>query len=138
MRKSVILMCFVVGCSSAPSSGTSQDEANPCATPGASYLATFTELSGGTCGTISPELENINPNGTITSTVEITCASSSQDGCTTRDTDCTWSADGFTFTGTSEATFYQDGSYATGIESITGVGDGQSCVSTYDVSLVRQ
>jgi hypothetical protein len=52
--------------------------------------------------------------------------------------DCTWSAQGYVFTGTAEATFSPDGRTATGLVTVSGSGAGQSCDATYEVIFTRQ
>ena len=131
-------LALCVGCSGSSSGGASTEQANPCATKNATYLLTFTEQPGGTCGPIPSQVLNINPDATITSSASITCASGSESGCTARGTDCTWTSQGYSFTETYETTFASDGSSAKGVATITGTGNGQSCASTYDTSFVRQ
>jgi hypothetical protein len=127
-----------VACSSTSGTGPGTETANPCATPGASYLESFVEQSGGTCGAIPSEVVNINPNGTLTTATPITCAKVTQTGCTAQDTDCTFSSMGYNFTNTFDVTFASDGSSASGVATITGSGNNQSCASTYNISFVRQ
>jgi hypothetical protein len=116
--------------------GSSNNQANPCATKGATYLATFTEVSG-TCGPIPSQVVNVNPDGTITDTSNETCASVYQQGCTATRNSCTWSSQGFNFTSTSSVTFASDGASASGIVTLSASGAG-SCAETYNVSYVRQ
>jgi hypothetical protein len=136
------VLLSVAGCSSSssPSSGntSSSEIANPCATKGASYVESFVEQQGGTCGPISNVLVNVNSDGTITTSTPITCAHVSQNGCTAQDTNCTFSSNGFDFTETFDVTFADDGSSAHGVVTISGSGKGQSCTSTYDVTFTRQ
>jgi hypothetical protein len=145
MQRTVGLLCLTLlsggalgacGSDSATASPT-KVAANPCATPNSTYLQTFTEVSGN-CGPIPSAITNINADGTITQTTSITCANVTQSGCTARDTDCTWSSSGFSYSETFETTFAQDGSSATGLATLTGMGNGQSCSETYNLSLVRQ
>jgi hypothetical protein len=118
--------------------GSGSEPANPCATKGASYLETLTEQAGGTCGTVSSQVVNVNSDGTITTSTPITCAHVSQNGCTAQDTDCTFSSMGYDFSETFDVTFTSDGSSAMGLVTISGSGNGQSCNSTYNVSVTRQ
>ena len=122
---------------SSNSNGPTQRAANPCATRGATYLVTFVQMSG-TCGPLASQVINISPSGTVTSAVPITCASGNQSGCMAQENDCTWTANGFSYTATTDTTFAQDGSSATGLESITATGNGTACASTYDVTFTRQ
>lgn len=134
----VCVACSSSGGNGATSSGsTSALKANPCATKGATYLETFTEQSGN-CGMLTSQVVNINPDGTITTTVQISCAMQTQAGCKTQATDCTWSANGYSYNETLESTFAQDGSSATGIATVTAMGKGQSCSSTYNITITRQ
>jgi hypothetical protein len=116
---------------------SSSNAANPCATKGATYLATFTEVSGN-CGPVPSQVVNINPDGTITSSVNETCGSVSQQGCTGNRNDCTWSSQGYNFLSTSSVTFSSDGTSASGIATISVSGGGQSCTETYSLSYARQ
>lgn len=138
-----VMMCvtLLVSCGSSgtgsSSSGTTTESANPCATKGATYVETFTQQSGN-CGPIPSQVININPDSTVTTSVQISCAIQTQTGCKVQVTDCTWTSQGYMFTETGETTFAQDGSSATGIFSITGMGNGQSCSSSYSIEIVRQ
>src|SRR4051812_39275044 len=85
--------------------------ANPCATRNATYVQAFFEQSGN-CGPLPSQIVNINPDGTITSNTQISCAKVTQTGCTARNTGCKWSSDGFVFTMTFATTFEDDGSSA--------------------------
>jgi len=126
-------------CSSSDSSAkeSMSAQANPCATRNSTYLETLTEVSGN-CGSIPSAIVNVNADGTLTESTTITCASTSQTGCTARNSDCKWSANGIDFTETFETTFEQDGTSATGLLTLSGNGNGQSCTETYNVSFVRQ
>ena len=55
--------------------------ANPCATKGATYLATSTEVSGN-CGPVASQVVNVNPDGTITSRAAKRAGARSVQGCT--------------------------------------------------------
>jgi len=112
--------------------------ANPCATPGASYLETFAEQPGGTCGTAPSQVLNVNTNGTVTSSVPVSCASTEQSGCTAHDADCAETTNGVTCMVTTDVTFASDGSSATGLETLSCSNASSSCVSTYTVSAARQ
>jgi hypothetical protein len=116
--------------------GSSNDQANPCATKGATYLVSYTELSGN-CGPIPSSVVNVNPDGTITDPNHITCASSSVQGCTTQNNSCTWSSQGFNFMATTSVTFSADGASASGIATISASGAG-SCTETYNLFYGRQ
>jgi len=118
--------------------GNAAPRANPCATPGATYLEHFVEGSGGTCGPISDEIININADGTIASTTQISCQTESQSGCTAHNTGCSTMTNGTTCSATTDVTFASDGSGATGLETITCSNSSASCTSTYTVTLTRQ
>ena len=133
------LFVAAVGCSASnDSEGGSPgvpNELNLCATEGATCLATYTELSGGNCGSISPQVLNTN-DPSITSA---RCASVTQANCVAQGTACKSSSDGCNSKMTYKATFAEDGSSATSISTITvDCSDGSYCQSTYDVSMVRQ
>jgi hypothetical protein len=133
----LVLALPACGNSDSSAAGPTNVPANPCATPNSTYLQTFTEVSGN-CGPIPSVITNINADGTITQTTPINCASVTQSGCTARDTDCAWSASGFSYSETFETTFMQDGSSATGLLTLSGMGNGQICSETYNISMVRQ
>ena len=135
------VLLAVTACGSGGSggaSGTTNEQANPCATKGASYLETLTEQAGGTCGAITSQVVNINSDGTLTTSTPITCAHVSQTGCTAQDTDCTFTSMGYNFTETFDVTFASDGSSAHGLITISGSGNGMSCTSTYTVTFAKQ
>jgi hypothetical protein len=138
MRKALFVLSWglLVACSS-NSSGTSTPSANPCATKNATYLETLTQVSGN-CGPIASQVVNISAEGTVVLPAQVTCASLTETGCTTRATDCTLTTQGVTFTETFESTFASDGSSATGIVTLTGSANGGSCTSTYDITMTRQ
>jgi hypothetical protein len=117
--------------------GSGTAEANPCATPGATYLEHFAEHPGGTCGPITDQVLNINHDGTI-DTASPDCDSVTQDGCTARDTNCRTSANGTDCTATTSVTFAKDGSAASGIATISCTAGSSSCESTYDISAERR
>lgn len=121
-----------------PPKGPVNFPANPCATRGSTYLQSSTEISGD-CGPIPDQIVNINPDGTITQDTPLTCDSVTQEGCTARDTGCKWTtSEGVSWAMTFETAFKADGSSATGIEMIRGSGNGQTCTSTYNVSMTRR
>lgn len=120
------------------SNGSSTQPANPCATKNATYLEMVSQQPGGTCGQVNSQVINVNADGTITLPTTITCASLTVTGCTTRGSDCTYTSNGDSFTENFETTFAQDGSSATGVLSISGMGNGASCSSTYDMTATRQ
>jgi hypothetical protein len=132
------LLSTLPACSSGSGVQTFSEQANPCATRNATYLETGTEQPGGTCGPFPSQVVNIGADGSLTLPSSISCASFSQDGCTARATDCTFSSQGYDFTETFETTFASDGSSAQGILTISGTGHGQTCSSTYDVTMTRQ
>ena len=120
-------------------SGPSDAPANTCATKNASYLETLTELPGGTCGRGSLQSININADGAFTSSNPINCEHVSQTGCTATDTGCKFSSQGVDFAETIVTTFTEDGSSASGLLTLSSHhGNGESCASTYGVTLVRQ
>ena len=116
-------------------------KANPCATPGATYLDHFAEQSGGTCGPIPDVIININKDGTLAgsgSGTAPTCQSNSGSGCTVKLNNCTSTNNGVTCTITTDVTFAADGSSASGLETLSCSGSSSSCTSTYKVTATRQ
>jgi hypothetical protein len=123
-----LVTCAVACGASAPA-----NKANPCATPGATYLSHFVELSGGTCGPIPDEIMNINSDGTLPQS--LSCQTVTQDGCTARNTDCTTNG---ACTVTTDVTFATDGSSASGLETVSCSTASASCTSTYRIGSTRQ
>jgi hypothetical protein len=119
-----------VGC------GSGSNEANPCATPGATYLFHFVEHPGGNCGPVPDEIVNVNSDGTLSSSVS--CENITQDGCTARDTGCMTSSNGIDCSVTTDVTFAKDGSSASGLETAMCSNSAASCTSTYDVTATRR
>jgi hypothetical protein len=127
-------MVVCAGCSS--KSGTT---ANPCATRGATYLATFAEMSGGTCGPVPQQIVNVDSNGQITNGTSITCANDDLNGCTEMKSGCMGTtSNGCSATIQTDVTFASDGSGASGLETIQVTCGASVCSSTYRVSLARQ
>jgi hypothetical protein len=118
------------------SCSSSTNKANPCATPGATYLFHFVEQANGTCGPVPDSIVNINADGTLSSSVS--CQTINQTGCTAQDTGCTSSSNGTTCNFTTDVTFASDGSGATGLETFTCSNGSSSCWSTYAVTAARQ
>ncbi len=79
----------------------------------------------------------VNADGTISLPTNMTCASFTVTGCTTRGSDCTYTSNGESLTETFEITFAEEGIAATGTISIKGMGDGQSCSSTFNMTATR-
>jgi hypothetical protein len=144
-----LIFIFAVACSSASApkedtkpkttgsySSTSTDEANPCATAGATYLETSTEEAGGTCGAVSPQIITISQDGTLATSE--TCTTIMQTSCTAQDSGCVTTSNGVTCTSTTDVTFASDGSSASGLITLSCTEGATSCVSTYNVSIQRQ
>lgn len=133
------IVACTVACGSSYTSGPAlANKANPCATPGATYLSHFVELSGGTCGPIPDEILNINSDGTIPGSQSFSCQTVTQDGCTARDTGCITTTNGTTCTATTDVTFATDGSSASGLETVSCSNVSTTCTSTYSVSFTQQ
>ena len=133
-----ILTATLLGCSAADDGDSKPDgvrnQINDCATRGASYLNTFQEHSGGTCGPIPDRVVNIDDPAITAST----CSSVTQENCVARATACKYSDGGCDFTETYMTTFAQDGSSAAATASIwIECSDGSYCSSTYDVTMRR-
>lgn len=60
----VFALTLTAACSSGGSEGQTTNQANPCATRGATYLLHAVEQRGGTCGPVPDEIFNVNPDGT--------------------------------------------------------------------------
>jgi hypothetical protein len=116
--------------------GSGSAEANPCATPGATYLFHLVEHPGGTCGPVPDEIVNVDSDGTTSTSVS--CDDITQDGCTARNTGCMSSMNGVDCSVTTDVTFAKDGSGATGLETATCSNSSASCTSTYDVTATRR
>lgn len=135
---SLVVLCILIGCSSEDDAddSTTTNKANPCATPGASYLWHCTEQSGD-CGPTTDEVINVSSDGTLAQS--ITCAKFEQDGCTGRGTDCKQSTNGCTILTTFQTTFLADGSSADNVMTATiDCDDGSHCKSTYQCTYTRQ
>ena len=138
---SAVVWLVVSACSSNSGGQSTSDKANPCATPGANYLETFAALDGGTCGALATITIQVNADGTIALQQGLSCASVTVTGCTTLETDCTFSDQGTGWTQTLSLTFASDGSSATGTFSATSTAMGlgaMPCSGTYDVTAPRQ
>jgi uncharacterized protein YceK len=141
MCKIVIVMLAIVlasGCGS----GITIEQPNPCATAGATYMETLTQTSGN-CGPMPSQVVNISSSGILTLSKSF-CATTSESGCTSQDSDCTFSSQVYDFTEAFSLTFAQDGSSASGTLSLSGngveSGNGvdESCDSSYSVTATRQ
>jgi hypothetical protein len=132
-------VCVAAICAFAIACGGSSNSvaANPCATKGATYFVSETELSGN-CGPVPSSVFNVNPDGTITTGTNETCGSISVQGCTLNKNSCTYTSQGYSITYTSSVTFSSDGTTASGLDTTSASGGGQSCTSTYTLSAVRQ
>lgn len=144
------LACGGKGGNGSSDGGPSLQPPNQCATMNGTYSAGLSEQPGGTCGSyvpspfcqkgaseVSPCEMKVNADGTIDLPTNMTCASLTVTGCTTRGSDCTYTSNGESFTENFETTFAESGIAATGTISITGMGDGQSCSSTFNVTATR-
>jgi hypothetical protein len=118
--------------------GSTTEPANACATRGATYVETFTELPGGTCGPTPPEIIRVSPGGTISNPQPIKCGMLNQEGCTSHETDCTYASSGYADSFTREMTFTADGSSASGQCTFMATGNGIACTSTYDIAWTRE
>jgi hypothetical protein len=126
----LLLLC--VGCAS--EGPLTLNKANPCATPNATYLTHFVEVSGD-CGPSSDQLVNIKPDGTLDQT--FSCLDITKVGCREQNDLCTFTSNGVTCTATTDVTFTSDGKSSSGIESVTCHNAGTICSSTYNVSAER-
>ena len=137
----VALAVAVAGCSSSAGAGTpppAPESINPCVTAGASYVIHFAEHPGGACGPIPDSVVNTEPNGTVTAPSGCT-GESRVNGCTAILTGYSCPVNGGHFTVTGQINWAQDGSGATGTEQETLTApNGETCLSTYDVTYRRQ
>lgn len=140
-----VILVTVLGCSGTDSnnSGVKSMPANPCATPGASYLCTYS-VESGDCPALANQVVNVNPDGTIVVNSSTSCSSLTVSGCTSNMTHCTMSnrdAQGVTCNGTFNGTntFSSDGVSSTATESMSiDCSDGSFCNGSYQASCVRQ
>ena len=126
----------VLGCGGSSNPGH-QDAGVACIVPDATYLESFTPVSGN-CVPIGPQLVSSGPGGTTTNGAPVSCSSESESGCTVLKTDCTWTSLGYSYVGTSTLTFAPDGSSGVGTASINSNSGCFSCTETYNVSVARQ
>jgi hypothetical protein len=133
-----LALAAILGACGGSGGGSTTEPANSCAVRGATYIVTQTELPGGSCGPISPDLITVNQDGTITDPEPTTCAMWSQTGCTSVETNCTYQENGYTDTFTRQLTFTTDGSSATGQCTFSASGHGLSCSSTYSMTVTRE
>jgi hypothetical protein len=79
-----VILAMVLGCSGTGGgggSGVKDMPANPCATPGASYLCTYS-IESGDCPAIANQVVNVNQDGTIVVNSSTSCSSLTVNGCT--------------------------------------------------------
>jgi hypothetical protein len=136
----LVVAALLAGCSGG--SGTNSETVNPCVSKGATYLGSFTEVSG-TCAPIDTTIVSVSPNGTITTGPTITCASQKNSempntGCTVQSNDCTWTAAGVNYTGSSSLTWAPDGSWAMGQWSVMTTEVHDPCSGTYEITITRE
>ena len=137
----VLVVMGLVGCGSGGSDGggggATTNQANPCATRGATYLLHAEEQRGGTCGPLADEILNIGSDGTLPGP-PVRCDAITQDGCTARDTNCTQTTNGVTCSTTTSVTFTADGKSASGLITLRCRDSDGGCTSTYAVTAKRQ
>lgn len=131
-------VALLVGCSSTSASPTSPstNQANPCATKGATYLFHSVETAGGTCGPVPDQIVNINADGTVPGP-GVTCEAITQTGCTARNTNCTSTTGANPCKSTTDITFTADGTSASGLQTMSCTDATGSCTSTYKVTATR-
>lgn len=125
-----LLLAFFISCGAAPA-------ANQCATKGATYLLSFRENAGGSCGAMPDQVVNIGADGTIGSE-PLDCDRTESEGCTQRNTNCRISSENLKCTMTSSTNFDSDGTSASGLSSLACTGaNGATCASTYNTEMIR-
>jgi hypothetical protein len=133
------LCCALVACSSSSDDGdgrTKVNQANPCVTPGATYLQMTNKIDG-TCPDVPDQVINISNDGTLAN--EISCDKVEQDGCRAHNTGCVTKSGKCNASATFSTTFADDGSSASGLLTMTvECEDGSGCVGTYETSMERQ
>ncbi len=125
---------------SAPTGGVPAgfEPANPCATPGATYLQSF-ELISGNCPELPDVILNITEDGLVPDAVGLECQVRGQNGCRAQNSNCVFTDQGCEYTFTTDVTFAEDGSSAEGLETVTVIcDDGSSCAGTYRVEAERR
>jgi hypothetical protein len=115
-------------------------QANPCATPGATYLEHFVQDSLSNCGAIPDEIIKINPDGTINVPAgSHSCIAMTTNGCSAQNSGCAGRVSDLDCTITSYITYASDGSGATGLETAHCEAiSGGSCSAIYLVTVTRQ
>ena len=130
MRFLVVVVALAACGSSSPS------QVNTCVTKGASYLVSFSEQSGGTCGPLTSQVVNVPSDGMIQG--GSSCSSSEATGCMQRNSGCMTSSMGINCDVTTSVTFASDGTTGAGLYTATCSNSSASCTSTYDVTYARQ
>lgn len=125
------IIATVAGCGD-----DSTNEANPCATRGATYFE-HCEIASGNCGAFPDQYVHINSDGTIDQSVS--CETINQDGCTAHDTGCVIQLNNeCNATVDFTTTFSDDGSSARSSMAIDVVCSYGSCSGSYICSMQRQ
>jgi len=139
MRHLTPFLLLALACSSGEDDGPGTSQANPCATPGATYVQSFTTVAGN-CGDLPDIIVNIGNEGTVTTDSPIACDKVEQDGCRAHNTGCRSRADnGCNLKSTFETEFEEDGSSASGIMTVVvSCPDGSSCAGTYEYTFTRR
>jgi hypothetical protein len=126
-------------CGSSSGNSATTELANPCVTKGATYLITFEEQDGGTCGPVPQGVVNVSSTGTVLNGDNFPCASQAQNGCTTQENDCTTTlTGGINCAVTASLTYEDGGAQGTGLEDFVCSGSSFACSSVYHVTEVRQ
>jgi hypothetical protein len=137
MRSFIIVGLFIAGCGSSNSTGSTSYQANACVSRDASYLVSYQETSGD-CGAVASVVINVSSDGTITTSVPVSCTTVHDDGCAVQETGCTWMDNGVSFDSTSSVVFTSDGSSGTGIVGLSATDSKGSCYSSYKITYTRQ
>jgi hypothetical protein len=139
MRTFIVISALCMACSS--SSTSNPTSANSCAEKGATYSETFAQYEG-TCGDQMTQTVNVSASGVVTLTafgVEVTCGTSSVDGCTSTETNCSYTAGDNKCTLYTSLTFSSDGASLTGTETLDCTyGPGNTCNASYKMTGTKQ
>ncbi len=141
--KSVFLLSVIlIGCGSNPESDDEDNRTatNMCITPGATYVAYYTQLDGN-CGDQPTMVLNVSADGTTNdSSRSVKCEEYETTGCRQQNSNCKQTtAPGCEAVTNSDITIAEDGSEGGGVMSVyISCDDGRACASLYNIYYERQ